>query len=66
MNYTSSKELRAKQGLSFLADMESDRSDVIYNNSVRWLIMGRLLKKLCLKTIKQMKKSSMILKSFQT
>ena len=44
VNYIHSKVLKHRQFLPFLADMESEHSDVMCYNSVCWLSMGRMLR----------------------
>jgi len=45
INYIRSKGLNHRQFLSFLADMESEPTHIIFYNSVRWLSLGKMLRR---------------------
>jgi len=45
VNHIRSKGLNHPQFLSFLADMESEHTHIIFYNSVRWLSLGKMLRR---------------------
>ena len=45
VNYIRSKILYHRQFLSFLADIESEHTHIIFCNSVRWLSLGKMLRR---------------------
>ena len=45
VNYIRSKGLYHRQFLSFLADIESEHTHIIFCNSVRWSSLGKMLRR---------------------
>ena len=45
VNYIRSKGLNHRQFFSFLADMESEHTHIIFYNSDRWLSLGKMLRR---------------------
>ena len=45
VNYIRSKGLYHRQFLSFLADIESEHTHIIFCNNVRWLSLGKMLRR---------------------